>query len=92
MAARRRQLRLWLWSGAGLTFLIGLVVVAIGLTFGTNAGYAINPARDLGPRIAHALLPIKGKGPSGWHYAWIPVVAPLTGAVIAALVYRWLAF
>ena len=55
----------------------------IGLALGGTTGYAINPARDLGPRIAHAVLPIPGKGPSGWGYAWIPVVAPCVGAAVA---------
>ena len=54
---------------------------------GGATGYAINPARDLPPRIAHAILPIKGKGPSGWGYSWVPVLAPLAGAVVAALLY-----
>ncbi|MER1992221.1 MAG: aquaporin, partial [Aerococcus urinaeequi] len=51
-------------------------------------GYAINPARDLGPRIAHAILPISGKGSSNWGYAWVPIVGPIIGAIIAALVYN----
>ncbi|MGN1171777.1 MAG: aquaporin, partial [Lachnospiraceae bacterium] len=54
---------------------------------GGLTGYAINPARDLGPRIAHAILPIKGKGDSNWGYAWIPVVGPIIGAVVAVLLY-----
>ena len=54
----------------------------IGLSLGGPTGYAINPARDLGPRIAHALLPIKGKGSSDWSYAWVPILAPLAGAVL----------
>jgi len=66
---------------------VGLLVWAIGLSLGGPTGYAINPARDLGPRIAHALLPIAGKGGSDWSYSWIPVVGPLTGAALAALVY-----
>lgn len=65
---------------------VGLVVLAVGLGLGGTTGYAINPARDLGPRIAHALLPIPSKRDSDWSYAWIPVLGPLTGAVIAALV------
>ncbi|MEQ8954397.1 MAG: MIP/aquaporin family protein, partial [Gammaproteobacteria bacterium] len=69
---------------------VGLLVFGIGMSLGGTTGYAINPARDLGPRIAHAILPIKGKGDGGWHYAWIPVVSPTIGAVLAALVYRWL--
>ncbi|BDD81308.1 glycerol transporter [Tsukamurella pulmonis] len=62
-----------------------LIVVAIGISLGGPTGYAINPARDLGPRIAHAVLPIKGKGGSDWSYAWVPVVGPLLGAVLAGL-------
>ena len=65
---------------------VGLLVVAIGLSLGGTTGYAINPARDLGPRIAHALLPIPGKRDSDWSYAWGPVVAPLAGAALAAVV------
>lgn len=66
---------------------VAFLVWAIGLSLGGTTGYAINPARDLGPRIAHALLPIKQKGSSNWKYAWIPIIGPLLGAVIAALVY-----
>ena len=65
---------------------VGLLVVAIGLSLGGTTGYAINPARDLGPRIAHALLPVPGKRDSDWRYGWVPVVAPLVGATLAALV------
>ena len=68
--------------------LVGLIVWSIGLSLGGPTGYAINPARDLGPRIAHAILPIAGKGDSGWDYAWIPVVGPIIGGVIAAFFYR----
>ena len=68
--------------------LIGALVWGIGLSLGGPTGYAINPARDLGPRIAHALLPIAGKGSSDWSYAWIPVLGPLTGGVLAALAFR----
>ena len=64
---------------------VALVVVGVGLSLGGPTGYAINPARDLGPRIAHALLPIKGKGSSDWGYAWIPVVGPVIGGVLAGL-------
>jgi glycerol uptake facilitator len=72
----------------GLTpLLVGLLVLAIGLSLGGPTGYAINPARDLGPRIIHAILPIPGKGPSDWGYAWIPVVAPLIGGVLGALAF-----
>lgn len=67
-------------------FLVGALVWGIGLSLGGPTGYAINPARDLGPRIAHAVLPIAGKGGSDWGYAWIPVVAPIIGGVLAGLV------
>ncbi|WP_025274558.1 MIP/aquaporin family protein [Haloglycomyces albus] len=68
--------------------LTGLLVVAIGMSLGGPTGYAINPARDLGPRIMHAVLPISGKGSSEWAYAWIPVVAPITGGVVGALAWQ----
>jgi glycerol uptake facilitator protein len=68
--------------------LVGVIVMAIGLSLGGPTGYAINPARDLGPRIAHALLPIAGKGSSDWGYSWIPIVGPILGGVVAAFVYR----
>jgi glycerol uptake facilitator protein len=68
--------------------LIGLLVVSIGLSLGGPTGYAINPARDLGPRIAHAVLPIAGKGGSDWEYAWIPVAAPVVGGIIGAGLYK----
>jgi glycerol uptake facilitator protein len=67
--------------------LVGLLVLGIGLSLGGPTGYAINPARDLGPRIMHAILPIPGKGPSDWGYSWIPVVGPLIGGAIGALIY-----
>ena len=67
---------------------VALVVVGIGASLGGPTGYAINPARDLAPRIAHAILPIKGKGPSDWSYSWVPVVAPVIGAVLATLVFK----
>lgn len=71
---------------AGLgPYLVGMLVWGIGLSLGGTTGYAINPARDLGPRIAHAILPIKGKGDSDWKYAWVPVFGPLTGAFVAWL-------
>ena len=68
--------------------LVGMTVWLIGLSLGGPTGYAINPARDLGPRIAHAILPIANKGDSGWGYSWIPVVGPIIGAVIAAFFYQ----
>ena len=67
---------------------VALVVLGIGLSLGGTTGYAINPARDFGPRIMHALLPIKGKGSSNWGYSWVPVVGPIIGAVIAALIFK----
>ena len=70
--------------------LIGLLIFAIGLSLGGPTGYAINPARDLGPRIMHSVLPIKGKGTSEWGYAWVPVIGPLIGAVLAAGLYMWI--
>jgi len=66
---------------------VALLVLAIGLSLGGPTGYAINPARDLGPRIMHALLPIPGKGDSDWAYSWVPILGPFTGAALAALVY-----
>jgi glycerol uptake facilitator protein len=68
---------------------IALTVLAIGLSLGGTTGYAINPARDLGPRIMHALLPITDKRDSDWSYAWIPVAGPVTGALLAALLWRF---
>ena len=68
--------------------LIGMVVWAVGLSLGGSTGYAINPARDFSPRLAHALLPIEGKGGSDWGYAWLPVVGPISGAIVASLVFR----
>jgi glycerol uptake facilitator protein len=64
---------------------VALLVVGIGASLGGPTGYAINPARDLGPRIAHAVLPIKGKGSSDWSYSWVPVVGPIIGGVLAGL-------
>lgn len=74
-------------SGIG-ALLTALVVVGIGLSLGGPTGYAINPVRDLGPRIVHTLLPLPNKGGSGWSYAWIPVVGPLLGSALAGLVYE----
>lgn len=68
-------------------FLVGIIVWSIGLSLGGPTGYAINPARDLGPRITHALLPIAGKGGSDWGYAWVPIVGPILGGILAAFFY-----
>ena len=68
--------------------LVGAIVWAIGLSLGGPTGYAINPARDLGPRIAHLVLPIPGKGSSDWGYSWIPIFGPIVGGVIAAFTYK----
>jgi len=76
------------WNVGFGPFLVGIIVWAIGLSLGGPTGYAINPARDLGPRLAHALLPIAGKGQSDWGYAWIPVVGPIIGGLIAAFLYK----
>jgi glycerol uptake facilitator protein len=74
--------------GSGLNpLLVGLLVLGIGLSLGGPTGYAINPARDLGPRIAHAVLPIAGKGGNDWGYAWIPVVAPIIGGILGAVTW-----
>lgn len=69
-------------------FLVGILIWALGLSLGGPTGYAMNPARDLGPRIAHAVLPIKGKGKSDWSYAWVPVAGPIIGGVLGALLYQ----
>jgi glycerol uptake facilitator protein len=66
---------------------VAFLVWVIGLSLGGTTGYAINPARDLGPRIIHALIPMKGKGKSGWDYAWIPIVGPIIGSTLAAFAY-----
>lgn len=73
-------------SGMG-PYAVGILIFSIGLSLGGPTGFAINPARDLGPRIMHALLPIQGKGDSDWGYAWIPIGAPLIGSVLGALLY-----
>jgi glycerol uptake facilitator protein len=72
----------WLATGA---LPVGLLVLVIGMSLGGPTGYAINPARDLGPRIMHAILPIAGKGGSDWEYSWIPVVGPIIGGVLGAV-------
>lgn len=69
---------------------VSFLVLGIGLSLGGPTGYAINPARDLGPRIIHALLPIKGKGSSDWAYAWVPIVGPIAGGLLAAFFFQFL--
>ena len=66
-------------------YMVGVLVWGIGLSLGGPTGYAINPARDLGPRLAHQILPIAGKGSSNWSYAWVPILGPLLGAILGAL-------
>ena len=68
-------------------FPVTMLIVAIGMSLGATTGYAINPARDLAPRIAHAVLPIKNKGGNGWDYSWVPVAGPICGGLLAALTY-----
>jgi glycerol uptake facilitator protein len=75
-------------NGALAAPLGGALVWGIGLSLGATTGYAINPARDLGPRLAHAVLPIPGKGGSDWEYAWVPIVGPLIGAAVAAFLIK----
>lgn len=69
---------------------VALVVFAIGMSLGGTTGYAINPARDLGPRIIHALIPMRGKRDSDWSYAWIPIAGPIAGAILAAMLYYFI--
>lgn len=69
---------------------VAFLVWSIGLSLGGTTGYAINPVRDFGPRLLHTLLPIKGKGSSNWVYAWVPIIGPFIGAVIATALYQWL--
>lgn len=73
--------------GAIGAFPVSMLIVALGMSLGGTTGYAINPARDLSPRVAHALLPIKGKGPSDWAYSWVPVAGPVVGGMLAAGLY-----
>ena len=73
-------------------FLVALLVYGIGLSLGGPTGYAVNPARDFAPRVAHAILPIPGKGGSDWGYSWVPIVGPIIGGILGALVYTWLGF
>jgi len=70
-------------------WLIGALVWSIGLSLGATTGYAINPARDFGPRIMHSLLPVAGKGTSDWRYAWVPIFGPVCGGILAAVFIRW---
>ncbi len=77
-----------LGSGFG-PYAVGILIYAIGLSLGGPTGYAINPARDLGPRIIHALLPIAGKGYSDWGYAWVPVIGPILGSLLGTYIYLW---
>jgi glycerol uptake facilitator protein len=80
-------------AGASLGYLtVAFLVVVIGTSLGGPTGYAINPARDLGPRIAHFVLPIKGKGDSDWAYSWIPVVGPVIGGVLGGLIANWVGY
>lgn len=74
-------------SGTAILF-VALIVVGIGMSLGGPTGYAINPARDLGPRIIHALLPIPGKGSSDWAYSWVPVVGPLIGGLLGGMAHH----
>lgn len=77
----------------GLSFLlVGFLVWGIGLALGGPTGYAINPARDFGPRLAHTLLPIAGKGRSDWGYSWVPILGPIIGGVLAAFIFKALRF
>jgi glycerol uptake facilitator protein len=71
-------------------YLVGILVLSIGLSLGGPTGYAINPARDLGPRIAHFLLPIPGKRDSDWGYSWIPVVGPIIGGILGAVLWQFI--
>lgn len=74
-------------TGGVAPFIIGMLIAVIGMATGGATGFAINPARDLGPRVAHAILPIKGKEGSNWGYAWVPIVGPILGGVVGALFY-----
>ncbi|HKH93723.1 MAG TPA: MIP/aquaporin family protein, partial [Gemmatimonadaceae bacterium] len=76
------------WSRGLGPLLVGVIVWSIGLSLGGPTGYAINPARDLGPRLAHAVLPLPSKGSSDWGYAWVPIVGPIIGGVLGALCYQ----
>ena len=87
-AAASVDLKTGVFSGTAIGPLaVALLIVSIGASLGGPTGYAINPARDLGPRVAHAVLPIKGKGGSDWGYSWVPIVGPMIGAVLASVTY-----
>ena len=89
VGAMSSKLVLTTGAAAGLSpFLVGCLVWAIGLSLGATTGYAINPARDFGPRLAHSVLPIAGKGTSDWSYAWIPILGPSLGGIIAGLTLK----
>jgi len=75
-------------SGFG-PYLVGILVWGIGLSLGGATGYAINPARDLGPRIAHSILPIAGKSDSNWKYAWVPIIGPIIGSIISTIIWKY---
>jgi glycerol uptake facilitator protein len=91
--ARPGELNLSYVFSRGLQpLLVGVLVLGIGLSLGGPTGYAINPARDLGPRMAHAVLPIAGKGPSDWQYSWIPVIGPIVGGIAGAGLFALIGF
>ena len=91
--ARPGELNLSYVFSRGLQpLLVGVLVLGIGVSLGGPTGYAINPARDLGPRLAHAALPIAGKGPSDWQYSWIPVVGPIVGGIAGAGLFALIGF
>ncbi|PYR87864.1 MAG: aquaporin [Acidobacteria bacterium] len=91
--ARPGELNLSYVFSRGLQpLLVGVLVLGIGLSLGGPTGYAINPARDLGPRLAHAVLPIAGKGPSDWQYSWIPVAGPIVGGIAGAGLFALIGF
>ncbi|WP_395752985.1 MIP/aquaporin family protein [Prosthecobacter sp.] len=76
------------WDKGFAPAIVGMLVGSIGLSLGGPTGYSLNPARDLGPRLAHFVLPIPGKGGSDWGYSWIPVIGPIIGAVVGAMIYK----
>jgi glycerol uptake facilitator protein len=82
----------WVFSRGLQPLLVGVLILGIGLSLGGPTGYALNPARDLGPRLAHAVLPIPGKGHSEWGYSWIPIVGPIIGGIAGAALYSIIGF